>query len=126
MKKVLLLEHDDIIALTIARYLNSKDIEVCVVSMSKNSISKYTRFCKKVFFVQNKDYLNSLMIILKNNDFDFLIPLAEPEIKLCLDNYENLAELTKVFVPPKKAFEKIEGKDKQISVAKDCGLDIPC
>ena len=127
--KVLLIQADTTQTLPMAKSLYKKGYEVHVVVSSRLTYGYGTRYAAKRFLFSDyhnvESYFRFIQDILKNDSYDFIIPMAD-EGAVVLSKYrDELGKLTTFKVPDYETFQKGYDKHKLMEVCAENGFPHP-
>lgn len=125
--KALLIQADTTQTLPIARSLKSNGWKVGVVVSSKWTYGYGTRYADKKYVFRDyeniPEYYKFIMNILKYENYDIIIPMADHGAQMVSKYKNQLLELTKFVMPDYEQFQK--GYDKHLLMAECERLGLP-
>lgn len=116
-------------SLAIIRSLGKKRIEVTGAEETKFATGLYSKFCKYKYIYpspkEEKQFINSLLKKIKNNNYNVIFPVADLTIKAIINYEKIISKYTKIALPTKETF--IKGYDKAITldIAKNNNIPHP-
>ncbi|MBR9678775.1 MAG: ATP-grasp domain-containing protein [Nanoarchaeota archaeon] len=130
MNKIFITDGDNKVTLLIARQLARKGIIVDVGASHKKSIAFYSKYVNKKiiypnYLTETEKFKKNIIKIIKKNDYDLIIPLKEPVIKILYDIQDKIPKNTKLALPDQKIWMKTFDKLETIKQAEKCNVKTP-
>ncbi|HEY9245787.1 MAG TPA: ATP-grasp domain-containing protein, partial [Candidatus Methanoperedens sp.] len=117
------------VSLAAARSLGRRGIEITSVSPNKRPITCYSRYCRHrivtSFKPDKEGYIDELVNIVKNEEFDMLLPAGNDSIYPVSKYRDRLSPYTKIPIANKESIEIAEDKSKTIKLAMKLGIPCP-
>ncbi len=128
--KILVLDCWTMKAMSVVRSLGMKNIEVHTTSHKKIGAAQYSSFVHRRFSISDsktkpENFIEELLVILKSNRYDLIIPLEESSILAVLKNKALIENLSTFLLPSLEDFEKANDKWIALEEAKKIGIPIP-
>jgi predicted ATP-grasp superfamily ATP-dependent carboligase len=130
MSNVIVTDGDSRIALAIIRSLARRGYDIFVASHIKDSISFYSRYCKKKIIypspiLQKKAFVDCILDCVRRGHIDLLIPVTDMTIYPISERLDEFSCYTKVACPEKILLDKVFDKMKTLRIAKQIEVPIP-
>jgi protein-tyrosine-phosphatase/predicted ATP-grasp superfamily ATP-dependent carboligase len=131
LRPVLILGAAPRVAVPIARLLRLRcGVSVDVAAMMRSDQELRSRAIRS--FVPLPDFLHepeaftkSLVSLIREKQFDMLIPVQDGAVAAIAQNYEILSSLLHVGCPPPQIVERVLNKDFTLKVAEQCDIRVP-
>jgi predicted ATP-grasp superfamily ATP-dependent carboligase len=129
-RPVLILGASPRITVPVARSLHAHGIRVEVAcfqadepNLASEAIHKFHRLPPRR--KNRSDFLRSLLCLVRERQFDMLIPAGDPALAAVGEYYRDLSGFLKVGAPAPPAIERVLRKSLTLEAAERCGISIP-
>lgn len=128
--KILILDGDTLPALSIARSLGSKGVNVTTASHLSKPICSYSRYNQSSLLYPHPleasdEFLCWIEQILTDNHYDLIVPVTERTLIPIARKFSNTLKAKKITMAELDALEIVLDKAKTSILAKQCGVPIP-
>ncbi|MEM2915579.1 MAG: ATP-grasp domain-containing protein, partial [Candidatus Bathyarchaeia archaeon] len=129
MGKVIVTDSSERAALAVIRSLGRKNIEVLAADSKRFNAGFLSKYCSRRMIYpspqKNKtEFVESILRLIKNEDFDLLIPITDFTMVPLLERKDEIEEYVKVAAPPYETAIKALDKAQTIKIAEE--QRIPC
>ena len=126
---VLILDAELKHALSITQSLGEKGIDVSCVSTIPSAPVKYSKYCKEYFVSpvlgKKKEYIKFVAKILKNGNYDLVIPCCDLSTEYISENKDAFSQYTNIFLPSHEIVKLALHKDRLMKFCEDNGINAP-
>ena len=112
------------------RSLGKKNLKIYSISEKKTALCFYSKYCKNRFISPNPrtdsiKYINFLLDLVKNNDFDTIIPVHTYTMLLLTKYRDILSDFVKIPPPDYDVFINAYDKNNTLRIANENEIKIP-
>jgi predicted ATP-grasp superfamily ATP-dependent carboligase len=129
-RPVLILGASPRITVPVARSLHAHGIRVEVACFQQDEPNLTSRAIHKFHRLpprrnNGSDFLRSLLCIIRERQFDMLLPAGDPALAAVRDHYQDLSGFLKVGAPTPPAIDRVLRKPLTLEAAQRCGISTP-
>lgn len=128
--KILIIGSNNRASLVVARSLGRKGVELDNVSFRGKSITNYSKYIRKSFYLNNvnNDFHNTcekLFNIIKDEKYNYIIPVNDTSNELVYFLYDRIKQISVVLGPNPVTFEKTKDKRAMLELCKSLNIPVP-
>jgi predicted ATP-grasp superfamily ATP-dependent carboligase len=127
LKKILITDASYKHTLGITRSLGKHGYKIDLIG-SENSVSKYSKYCNKVVYDENRfreEFIDEFIDLLKKENYYFLIAISAFAVELISKHSERIKKLVDIHVPDIKNVELCLSKEKTYNHLKKIKINQP-
>ncbi len=128
--KVLILDGGNQNTLAAVRHLGKAGHEMHIVATGKNSLALFSKYCSKYYILpdprtKGEAYMAALIELLKQKEFEVLLPMGFRSYQLCAENADTIRQYTSLTITTKENIAIASDKRLTYSLAEKIGIPIP-